>query len=249
MTASDTPEGASFLPAIESMARQAGEVTLRHFRRLSGYEKKGALDLVTAADTASEEVIVGEIRRQFPDYAILAEEGGRTGNAESEFLWVVDPLDGTTNFAHGLPLYSVSIALLHRGEIIAGGVFAPAMGEMYLAARGHGATRNGEPIRVSSVDQLGDAMIVERVERALAHAQGLLRLGSAALDFSLVAAGHIDVFYEANLKPWDMAAGVLLVREAGGRVTALDGGEFDLFAGEMLTTNGPLHPAMIPLVK
>src|SRR5690606_11136180 len=160
MTASDTPDGASFLPAIESMARQAGEVTLRHFRRLSGYEKKGALDLVTAADTASEEVIVGEIRRQFPDHAILAEEGGRTGNAESEFLWVVDPLDGTTNFAHGLPLYSVSIALLHRGEIIAGGVFAPAMGEMYLAARGHGATRNGEPIRVSSVDQLGDAMIV-----------------------------------------------------------------------------------------
>src|SRR5690606_35176758 len=152
---------------------------------------------------------------------ILAEEGGRTGVAASDYLWDVDPLDGTTNVAHGMPLYSVSIALLHRREIIAGAVFAPALGVRHLGTRGHGATRNGAPIRVSSVDQLNDALIVtgfpynrreilpwlmERVERALDHGQGLLRLGSAALDFSFVAAGHIDVFYEANLKPWDMAA-------------------------------------------
>lgn len=268
MTQSDSPTGVpdplAFLPPIEAMARSAGEVTLRHFRQLRGYEKKGTLDLVTAADHASEAVIVGEIQRHFPHHAILAEEGGRAGNADSEYLWVVDPLDGTTNFAHGMPLYSISIAVLHRGEPIAGGVFAPALGEMYLAARGQGATRNGSPIRVSGVDSVGDALIVtgfpynrreildwlvERVGRALANGQGLLRLGSAALDFSYLAAGHIDVFYEVNLKPWDMAAGVLLVREAGGKVTALDGTPFDLFAGRMLATNGLLHEEMIPLVR
>jgi len=260
----ETPTSATYLGAIESMARAAGEETLRHFRRLKGYEKKGALDLVTAADHASEEIIVGEIRRLFPDHAILAEEGGRLGCVESDFLWVVDPLDGTTNFAHGMPLYSVSIALLSKGEIIAGGVFAPALGEMNLAAKGCGATRNGEPLRVSQVATLEEALVVtgfpynrreilpwlvERVERVLGRSQGLLRLGSAALDFAYVAGGHIDAFYEINLKPWDMAAGVLLVEEAGGTVTSLNGAPFDLFRGRMAASNGRLHEALVGLVN
>lgn len=231
-----------------------------HFRNLSGYDRKGRADLQTIADRESEDFVVEEILRRFPEHAILGEEGGRRGNPESDFLWVIDPLDGTTNFVHGLRLFAVSIALLHRGAPIAGVVYAPALEEFYAAARGAGATRNGEAIRVSSTTDLGDALVVTgfpanryhvldalagMLRETLSESRGVLRLGAAALDFAYVAAGNIDAFYEYGIHAWDMAAGALLVEEAGGRVTGLMPGEpFDLFRNRVVASNGGIHDAL-----
>lgn len=249
-----------YLPVIEKIARSAGDVLMLHFRKLEAYEKKGSIDLVTIADREAEEHVISEILRHFPDHAVLGEEGGRFGNSESPFLWIVDPLDGTTNYAHGLRLFAVSVGLTLVGEPIAGAVNAPALDELYLAARGHGATRNGERLRVSQTDSLGDALIVtgfpynrrdymdelSGMHRAcLEDSRGVLRLGAASLDFANVAAGHLEAFYEFGLRPWDMAAGALLVTEAGGRITGLRETEpFDLFRARCVASNGRIHEAL-----
>lgn len=258
------PVAPDYLAPVEEIARGAGAILMRHFRRLASYDKKGAVDLLTIADRESEEFVVEAILARYPDHAILAEEGGRRGNAESPFLWVVDPLDGTTNFVHGLRIFCVSIALMHEGKPIAGCVYAPALDECYCAARGNGATRNGERIHVSPNTELIDALVVTgfpanrkaildplvgMVRTALEDTRGVLRLGAAAIDFSWVAAGHLDAFYEYGIKPWDMAAGWLLVEEAGGRVTGLSGELFDPFRPRVLASNGGIHDALLETLK
>jgi myo-inositol-1(or 4)-monophosphatase len=252
---------ADFLEPLAELANGAGAVLMRHFRRLETYEKKGAIDLQTIADRESEQWLTAAIRSRFPTHSILAEEDGSIINPGSDFLWVIDPLDGTTNFAHGMRLFGVSIGLVHRGQPFAGAVLAPALDELYLAALGCGATRNGAPIHVSKAAELIDSLVVtgfpyNRVQyadalssahrAALIETRGVLRLGAASLDFANVAGGHLEAFWEWGLRPWDMAAGVLLVTEAGGRVGGLRAGEdFDLFKPRVLATNGLIHDQML----
>lgn len=244
-------------------ADRGGQVLRRHFGRLTQITKKGATDLVTEADLAAEAAIVETLRTAFPSHGILAEEGGRIAGQEAA-LWIVDPLDGTTNFAHGLPLFAVSIALSEAGRLVHGVVFNPVSGELFCATAGRGATRNGRPIRVSPCASPGDALlatgfpydareplrrsILRRLSAALAACRGIRRIGAAALDLCYVACGRMDGFWEEGLKPWDTAAGVLLVREAGGRVTDLDGREFDPEMPTVLATNGRLHPQLTRLL-
>ncbi len=248
---------ASYLPATEEIARQAGEVLMTHFRRLKGYDKKGAIDLQTVADREAEQTVVSAILERFPEHAILGEEGGRAGNKDSEYVWIADPLDGTTNYAHGLRIFCVSLGLVHKGEPIVGAVFAPALDEMYLAARGAGATRNGERLHVSTADTLDDSLIITGFpynrrdyldelmgmhREVLKRSRGVLRMGAAALDLAMVAAGHFEGYYEYGIHPWDVAAGVLMIREAGGHASGLLAGEeFDIYTPRLLATNGRIH--------
>ena len=246
-----------------TIARGAGEVLRAHFGSALTIEHKGAIDLVTEADRASEAHIVERLREAFPEHAILAEEGSGTARAGCP-RWLVDPLDGTTNFAHGYPLFAVSIALEVEGRIEVGVVHDPSRGETFAARRGGGATLDGRPLRVSSTDTLARALLVtgfpysihERPEptvgllrRFLLASQGLRRDGSAALDLCYVAAGRFDGFWELELKPWDVAAGSLIVSEAGGRVTNLDGSDFRIDAGAILATNDRLHEAMLAIAS
>jgi len=255
---------AEFLPVLTHLAQGSGEILMRYFRKLSGYEKKGAVDLQTIADRESERFLASEIHRLFPDHSILAEEDGTVLHPGSDYLWIVDPLDGTTNYAHKLRIFAVSIGLTYKGERIAGAIFAPALDELYLAARGHGATLNGEPLQVSNTDTLDDSLLVTgfpydrrphideltRMHReALLATRGVLRLGAAALDLAAVAAGSLDCFYEWGVRPWDMAAGALLVEEAGGKVTGLLPGEpFDLFRPRIVASNGRIHSEVQELI-
>ncbi len=236
---------------LPSLALEAGKCLMTYFGKELAIEKKSELDLVTVADMAAEELIVSRIRSQFPNDSILAEEGGDHAGT-GPFCWIVDPLDGTTNFAHGLPHFAVSIALARENLVVAGVVFDPSKNEMFEAYRGEGATLNGNPIQVSARSRLTEALTVtgfsydrrnrlpvllDRVRRILVHCQGFRRLGSAALDLAYVAQGRFDVFLEDGLHPWDMAAGQLLISEAGGRVSNLDGSILDLDRGEILAAN------------
>jgi myo-inositol-1(or 4)-monophosphatase len=212
-------------------------------------------------DHASERLILGGIRKAFPDHAIVAEESGRSGDAECR--WFVDPLDGTVNYSHGFPLWSVSIAFEARGRMEAGVVYCPGLGDLYEAARGRGAKRNGRPIRVSKTDRLDRALLVSgfpynwrlKIQALKAwgafvrRAQALRRLGSAALDLCLVADGRLDGFWERGLGSWDLAAGTLIASEAGAQVTDLAGRPFDLFSGDVLAANATIHRQMKSVFK
>lgn len=241
------------------VARTAGDVLMDWYGELDGWDRKGPLDLVSNADRDAEEHIATCIRRAFPNDGLLAEESGEAARAGSGYRWIVDPLDGTTNFVHGYPLFTVSIALEHRGRVVFGCVHAPFYDETFHAIRGGGAHRNGRPVRVSRTAEVGDALLVtgfpydrcttadellDKVRRALVSAQGILRSGSAAWDLCSVAAGRADGFWERGLQPWDLAAGSLLVEEAGGRVTGFDGGPHDLFGANTVATNGVIHDAL-----
>ena len=221
--------------------------------------KKGAIDLVTEADTASEKVIIQTLRKPFPDHAIMAEESGETAG-DQDCLWIVDPLDGTTNFAHQVGLFAVSIAFAHQGRLAVGVVLNPLSGELFTAAAGQGATLNGRSIRVSAVEDLGESLLVTgfpynfaqfmptmmgRFSRCLKASQGVRRLGAAALDLCYVASGRFEAFWEENLKPWDTAAGVLIAREAGGTVTDFSNRPFTPEMPEILASNGRIHRAML----
>ena len=213
-------------------------------------------DIVTEADRASEASIVKRLRAGFPNSTILGEEGGVRAGTGSD-RWIVDPLDGTTNYAHGYPLYNVSIAYERNGELVCGVVYAPALDELYIAEAGSGAACNGRTIRVSRIGAVADAMVCTgfqpaRYERngarfaALSQrAQAVRRDGAAALDLAFTAAGRFDAFWESDLSPWDVAAGALLVREAGGFVSAIDGGRFAIDAGSILASNRLVHDEMI----
>lgn len=250
------------MPTLETALQQAGFVLSRHYGKLERIDEKSEIDLVTAADRDSEAVIVEVVREAFPSHAILAEEGGAT--AGSEYTWVIDPLDGTTNFAHGFPLFAVSIAVMQGDRAVAAGVYNPFYQEAFLAEAGSGATLNGEPIRVSKVQTLAKSLMVtgfpyDRRERMdhymsgvsefLNRAQGVLRLGSAALDLCSVACGRLEGFWEEKLNPWDTAAGWLLVTEAGGKVTDFSGGAFSPHGNQILATNGIIHEECIEAVR
>ena len=244
------------LRTADAAAHEAGVVLLQHLRRPLDIEEKGRrADLVTQADRASERVIVDRLRAEFPRATILGEEGGEHKGASQE-RWIVDPLDGTTNFAHGYPLFCVSIAYERDGDIVAGVVYAPLVDEFFAAERGAGATLNGARINVSRIDRVADAMVctgfkpsdydrnATQFARASRRAQAVRRDGAAALDLAYTAMGRFDGFWEFDLSPWDTAAGSLLVREGGGRVTALDGAAFSLESSSILATNGALHDEM-----
>ena len=248
-----------------AFARAAGTVLLEGYGRTHRPERKGRIDLVTEYDRRSERLLLEAIAQRYPGAAVLAEESGaHAGSAgvaagPGALRWILDPLDGTTNFAHNYPFFAVSIAAEVDGELTAGVVFDPVRDELFAAARGHGATLNGAPLRVSDIARVEDALIVtgfpydvrEHPERSLPQfqaflmrAQGIRRDGSAALNLCYLAAGRFDGFWEASLSPWDVAAGALLIREAGGILTDYEGGPFHLESRRILASNGKLHGEM-----
>ncbi len=248
----------SFLDAAIEIAREAGQVLLAH--RGVGFELKGEHDLVTAADRASEQLVVRRLRERFPRHGIVAEEGGRA-ELDSELRWYVDPLDGTTNFAHGYPAWNVTLALARRGEVIAGVVFDPLNRELFAAERGAGARLNGAPMHVSKARVLNDALVStgfpsrKRHQNVNIHfyyqvamvTHGVRRGGSAALDLAYTACGRLEAFWEFGLNPWDMAAGTLLVEEAGGKTSGMRGEPLELHGKYLLADNGLIHGEILDL--
>lgn len=244
--------------AIET-ARDAGRLLLEKFGRGIAVTKKGDINLVTEADLASEALIVERIRSHFPKHAILAEESGEAKiDGDSTWKWIIDPLDGTTNFAHGYPCFGVTITLEHNGEVVAGVTFDPTRDELFSAERGLGASLNNKPIRVSDCEELSEALLVtgfpydikrredfaRHLTQFLLSSRGVRRDGSAAIDMAYVACGRFDGFWEEGLNPWDMAAGVLLIEEAGGQVSNYDGSRFDIYTPPILASNSLIHTQM-----
>jgi myo-inositol-1(or 4)-monophosphatase len=232
---------------------------MTYFDRQIAIEYKGDADLVTAADRASEMLIVGKLREFWPTHEIVGEEGTRDNTGTSEYRWYVDPLDGTTNFAHGYPVFCVSIGLEYRDELIAGVLYDPARNELFAAAKGSGATLNGKQIHVSKTKTLSESILATGFPSHKRHknpnihfyhqitlrSHGIRRAGSAALDLANVASGRYDGFWEFNLNPWDTSAAVVIVREAGGVVTKFDGSEFNIDSREVLASNGLLHEELM----
>jgi myo-inositol-1(or 4)-monophosphatase len=247
------------------VARAAGGVLIQRLGSAK-ITNKGDIDLVTEADVASENLIIERIRSYYPQHAILAEESGETvlvGGKRSEWKWVIDPLDGTTNYAHGYPCFCVSIALEHNGVIEIGVIYDPVRDEMFAAERGNGATLNGRRIRVSEVEELKDAMLCtgfpynvrERPDftrdftNFTMAAQAVRRDGSAAIDLAYVACGRFDGFWEDGLSPWDIAAGMVLIEEARGKVTNFDNEPLSIYTKKVLATNGLVHDAMLTVLE
>jgi myo-inositol-1(or 4)-monophosphatase len=250
----------SFLETSVEIARESGALLSTYFERHIGFELKGEHDLVTEADRSSERLVVERLRSHFPSHSIVAEEGGgHTGS--SEYCWYVDPLDGTTNFAHSFPMYNVTMALTQAGQLIAGVIFDPTRNEMFTCERGSGAYLNNRRIRVSKVARIEDALVATGFPSRKRHlnvnvhfyyqlamvTHGVRRAGSAALDLAYVACGRLDAFWEFGLNPWDMAAGILLIEEAGGKCSDMHGGPVDIRGPHLLTDNGLIHQSIIEL--
>lgn len=247
--------------AIET-AREAGQILLEKFGRKIEISLKGDINLVTEADIASEKHIVERIKSHFPKHAILAEESGAS-EIQNEYKWIIDPLDGTTNFAHGYPCWCVTVALERSGEIVLGVTFDPTRNELFAAEKRQGATLNGRRIKVSETEKLGDALLVTgfpydaktRADFArhfteFTHkARGIRRDGSAAIDMAYVACGRFDGFWEEGLNPWDVAAGVLLIEEAGGRVSYYDDSAFSIYAAPICADNRLIHREMLQVLR
>ena len=247
------------------MARDAGAILVQRLGSAK-ITSKGDINLVTEADIASENLIIDRIRSYYPQHGILAEESGEAvlvGGRRSEWKWIIDPLDGTTNYAHGYPCFCVSIALEQAGQLEIGVVYDPMRDEMFAAERGQGATLNDRRIRVSSVEELNAAMLCtgfpynvrERPDFAREFtnftmaAQAVRRDGSAALDLAYVACGRFDGFWEDGLSPWDTAAGVLLIAEARGTVTNFNNEPLNIYTEKVLATNGLIHDAMLKVLS
>jgi myo-inositol-1(or 4)-monophosphatase len=247
-----------FVPAMAEIAREAGALLTHYFHQHLKVEYKGEADLVTVADRESEALILERIRARWPSHDVLGEEGARVETG-SEFRWYVDPLDGTTNFAHGFPVYCISLALEHKGQRVAGVVYDPMREELFAAERGSGAYLNQQRIQVSKIANLAECLVATGFPSHKRHknpniffyhqitlrTHGVRRAGSAALDLCCVACGRFEGFWEFNLNPWDTAAGVLLVEEAGGRVSDFSGGPFQLSSRETLASNGLVHAALL----
>ncbi len=250
----------SYLETAIGIAREAGALINTFAERRVPFELKGEFDLVTEADRASEELIVSRLQSHFPTHTIIGEEGGER-SASSEYCWYVDPVDGTTNFAHGFPVYNTTLALEHNGEMIAGVVFDPTRNEMFAAEKGGGAYLNGHRIRVSKANRVEDSLVAtgfpsrKRHENVNVHfyyqlalqSHGVRRAGAAAIDLSYVACGRLDAFWEFGLSPWDMAAGILLVQEAGGKCSTMKGAPANLRGRHLLTSNTLIHEEMLRL--
>ena len=249
--------------AIEAVLR-SGDIQMARFGRDIRVHKKGTIDLVTEVDLAVERMFRELIADRFPDHHVLAEEMGHGASIPSGPCWVFDPIDGTTNYAHGLPIFCASLALELDGVAEVGAIYDPNRKELFTAERGGGAFLNGQRIGVSRTATLVDAMLVtgfpydvhDRVEEIVGlfgafvgEARAVRRLGSAAIDLCYVAAGRMDGFWERDLKPWDVAAGALIVAEAGGRVTQMDGASFDARGNQVLATNGRIHDDMLDVIR
>jgi myo-inositol-1(or 4)-monophosphatase len=242
---------------MQELAREAGALLLSYFGKVA-IEYKGDVDLVTAADRNAEELIVARIRKEWPGHDLVGEEGSRRETG-SDFRWYIDPLDGTTNFAHGYPVFCVSLALEYRNERVAGVIFDPTRDELFSAERGAGARLNDRAIHVSQTPRLAESLVATGFPSHKRHknpnihfyhqitlrSHGVRRAGSAALDLCYVACGRYDAFWEFNLNSWDTAAGVLLVQEAGGLVTNFAAGPFSIDSREVLASNGLLHDELI----
>ena len=258
MSSTSSPDKQNFVPIMQQIAREAGALLMSHFDRHIKIEYKGEADLVTAADRASEAMIRERIRAHWPTHDIQGEEQGLTSTG-SDYRWYVDPLDGTTNFAHGFPVFCVSMALDYKGARIAGVVYDPTRDEMFATEKGSGAFLNQRRIQVSTVPKLAESLVATGFPSQKRHknpnihfyhqitlrTHGIRRAGSAALDLCYVACGRLEGFWEFNLNPWDTAAGVLLVEEAGGKVTNFSGGPFNIDSRETLATNGLIHEAVV----
>ena len=247
-------------------ARDAGRILTERFGRITEITNKGDIDLVTEADLASERFIIERIKSHYPRHAILAEESEASGvrhEGNSDLKWIIDPLDGTTNYAHGYPCFCVSIALERDGRVEIGVIYDPMRDETFAAELGEGATLNGRRIRVSEIDDLNRAMLctgfpynvretgdfARHFHNFIMNGQAVRRDGSAALDLAYVACGRFDGFWEEGLRPWDVAAGVLLVEEAGGQVSYYDGSPFNIYSPPILSSNGLVHEAMMRVLQ
>lgn len=251
-----------FLSTAIDIAREAGALLSEFAACKIGFELKGEYDLVTAADRASEALIVDRLKKHFPDHSIVAEEGGgqqRTG----EYCWYVDPLDGTTNFAHGFPVYNVTLGLERAGQLIGGVIYDPTRNEMFAAERGAGAFLNNERISVSKAALVDDCLVAtgfpsrRRHQNVNVHffyqlammTHGVRRAGAAAIDLAYVACGRLDAFWEFGLNPWDMAAGILMIEEAGGRVSTMQGEQHTLKSPHLLASNGLLQDPLLEVFR
>jgi len=256
-------ETSELMEVCAAAARRGGEVLLGEFGRRRTIEYKSGIDLVTDADRASETALLEFLTARHPAAAILAEESGASGAAGGRLRFIVDPLDGTTNYAHGLPHFAVNVGVEDQAGLLAGATYDPVRGELFLAGRGHGATLNGGAISVSSRGDLGRALLctgfpydvhqhpelpLRLFAAYMTRARAIRRMGSAALDLAYVACGRFDGFWEMKLKPWDLAPGVLLVLEAGGVVADFAGGQRMLEVGEVCAANTPLHPQLMAVL-
>lgn len=251
-------QATEFLPTMTEIAREAGALVMEYFHQRVKVEYKGEVDLVTVADRKSEALILERIRGRWPAHDILGEEGGLHDQG-SDYRWYVDPLDGTTNFAHGFPVFCISLALEYKGRRVAGVIYDPTRDELFAAEQGSGAYLNQQRIQVSKTANLAECLVATGFPSHKRHknpniffyhqitlrTHGVRRAGSAALDLCCVACGRFDAFWEFNLNPWDTAAGVLLVEEAGGRVSDFRGGPFQINSRETLASNGLVHQAML----
>jgi myo-inositol-1(or 4)-monophosphatase len=252
-----------YLEVAVEAAKLGGEVLRQYYGQVKEIEYKGEINIVTNVDKRSEKLIVELLSSRFPKHSILAEEGTDVANA-SEYKWVIDPLDGTTNYAHDYPIFCVSVGLEKNGEMIAGAVYQPIFEELFVAEKGGGAYLNGRKIQVSRIDKLKQGLVstgfpydvLENPGQAMKDfsyfvdsAQAVRRDGSAALDLCYVAMGRFDGFWEARLKPWDTAAGVLIVTEAGGRVTDFQDGHYSIYKDQVVASNGLLHEQMCTVLQ
>ena len=259
----DPTDVAARLALARSAARVAGRLLEAHRGHLREVVKKGEIDLVTEADRAAEAVLDERIAAAFPGDAVCGEEGGEVVVAGADWVWFIDPLDGTTNFVHGLPWFAVSVGAVYLGRPTVGVIHAPALGHTWHGASGQGAFLDDRPLRVAATTAMKDALLATGfpydraqtasalappVVRALERARGLRRMGAAALDLAGVAGGTFAGYWEPRLKPWDLAAGVVLVREAGGRVTDFAGGDGMLTSGDIVASNGVLHAGLMGVV-
>ena len=258
----------NYLEIAKNAAIKAGEIQLENINKIKSVsfkETKGKNNILTEVDTKCEEVILSIIISNFPNHDILAEESGKNLKNNSDYIWLIDPLDGTMNYSHGYPYFSVSIALEFKGEIICGLVYDPVHNEMFSAEKGKGAELNRSIIKVSNVENLESSLVVsgtfhhpdddmmakfiEILKNLTLKAQGVRRDGSAALDLCNVACGRYESFWEYGLNPWDMAAGGLILEEAGGKLTDLKGGKFSVYDGQLVASNNRIHDEMLDLLE
>ncbi|MFH1653048.1 MAG: inositol monophosphatase family protein [Pseudomonadota bacterium] len=251
------------LKLAQKLAKKAGKIQLDNLKKHHTIEFKGAINLVTEVDKACERLIVDSIRKKFPDHDILAEEGSGHERG-ADYKWIIDPLDGTVNYAHNFPFFGVSIALEFKGELVMGVIYDPIRRELFHAVKGNGAFLNSKRIHVSDRKPLKNAMLgtgfaynvqeedqldnIDNFRNFIKTARAVRRPGAASIDFAYVACGRLDGFWELFLKSWDMAAGVVIIREAGGTVTSFDGSAYDLYGTEILCSNGLIHGEMITIL-
>jgi myo-inositol-1(or 4)-monophosphatase len=254
---SDTP-----LQVAVAAARAAGRILKERADRIGTIQYKGEIDPVTEVDLLCEQEVIGRIQKAFPDHAFLAEESGATAG-DADHLWIIDPLDGTVNYAHGYPCYCVSIGYQRKGEVVAGVVYNPCLDELFVAGKGQGATLNGQPIAVSTTTDLKQSLLatgfpydinesednnLDHFQNFITACQAIRRPGSAAMDLCYTAMGRFEGFWELKLHPWDYAAGWLMIEEAGGQVTRFDGSPFQMGDRSILASNGHIHEAMVDVL-